>query len=257
LRKSLYGLKQAARVWNKTLHDALVRNGCEQAHSDKCLYKFVQGKDVCYLLVHVDDILVATNVMTIARQLMKNIGSEFELKDLGNVKHYLGIDVRRDNQGHFLISQSKYIESIIEAAGLCEAKMSKFPLDTGYFKLDGKLLSSNEEYRKLIGMLLYLSTNTRPDIAASVSILSQKVTAPRNVDLNEVKRVIRFLKYTQNFKLILTRTGRKIAKIENQTVGSIFLSMEEQCLGVARNKTLFLFHRLKQNLLHFVTRSKK
>lgn len=55
-------------------------------------------------------------------------------------------------------------------------------------------MQSNEEYRKLIGMLLYLTTNTRPDIAASVSILSQKVTKPRDIDWNEIKRIIRYIK---------------------------------------------------------------
>jgi hypothetical protein len=89
-------------------------------------------------------------------------------------------------------------------AGLTEAKESKHPVDIGYYKLQGKNLSSNEEYRKLIGMLLYLTTNTRPDIAATVSILSQRVSNPSDVDLKEVKRIIRYLKGTRNLKLQLS-----------------------------------------------------
>lgn len=65
-------------------------------------------------------------------------------------------------------------------------------------------MESNEEYRKIIGMLLYLSTNSRPDIAASVSILSQRVNSPRKVDLNEAKRVIKYIKGTKDIKLSLS-----------------------------------------------------
>ena len=78
-------------------------------------------------------------------------------------------------------------------------------MDPGYYKLEkSELLPDNEEYRKLIGMLLYVSTNSRPDISSSVSILSQKVSKPSITDLNEVKRIIKYLKYTKNSKLRLS-----------------------------------------------------
>lgn len=208
LKKSLYGLKQAANVWNKTLHNVLVKNGCEQDSTDKCLYKKSSGGKVCYLLVHVDDMLVATNDETFREALMKSIGKEFELKDLGQVKHYLGIEVERTNHGEFLMSQTAFIDKIVKEAGLEEAKTMKNPIDLGYFKLNGTPLESNEEYRTLIGMLLYLSTNTRPDIAASVSILSQKVSQPRDVDLTQVKRLIRYIKGTRGRKLRLNVKGK-------------------------------------------------
>jgi hypothetical protein len=112
---------------------------------------------------------------------------------LGKAKEYLGIELERDTDGNFLINQSKFIESIINTAGMSQAKGSRLPLDTGYWKLNGTELATDEEYRKLIGMLLYLAINTRPDIAASVAILSQKVSKPRDVDMNEVKRLIRYL----------------------------------------------------------------
>jgi Reverse transcriptase (RNA-dependent DNA polymerase) len=204
LKKSLYGLKQAARVWNQTLHESLTRNGFKQNETDNCLYSHESGGEVVYLLVHVDDILAATSKEEILDKLMDNVGRDFELKGLGDAKHYLGIDLERDEDGHFKISQSAYIAKIVEAAGLKDAKPSKHPVDTGYYKLEGNELETNDEYRKLIGMLLYLSTNSRPDIAASISILSQRVTKPRDVDMTEVKRVIRYLKGTEKMKLALS-----------------------------------------------------
>lgn len=87
-------------------------------------------------------------------------------------------------------------------------------MDTGYFKLEGKLLDSNDQYRTLIGMLLYLSTNTRPDIAASVSILSHMVTKPRDTDMNKLKRVIKYFKGTRNQQLKLNfRKGKEYLEV--------------------------------------------
>jgi ribonuclease HI len=124
---------------------------------------------------------------------------------MGNVKHFLGIDVNRDEDGNFHISQKQYIEKIVEEAGLNDGKISKYPLMTGYFRHhDENYLESNNEYRKLIGKLLYISTNTRPDIAASVGILSQKISKPTMTDLVEVKRVIRYLNGTKSLSLKLS-----------------------------------------------------
>lgn len=160
---------------------------------------------MCYLLVHVDDMIVVGNDDNLIENVAAAIGKKFELKHLGDVKHFLGIDVDRDEKGNFLFSQNQYIDKIIDEAGLCDAKPSKFPLDPGYFKLkDENYLSDNNEYRKLIGMLLYLTTHSRPDISASVSILSQKISKPTRTDLLEVKRVIRYLQGTKNLKLKLS-----------------------------------------------------
>ena len=205
LNKGLYGLKQAARAWNKTFHDTLVEYGFLQNDIDKCLYTLRRNNDICYVIIHVDDILIASDNSSLINDIGKFIGNKFELKDLGEVKHFLGIDVQKDKDGNFVISQSQYIEKIVDEAGLKDAKISKYPLMTGYFRHDDcEELESNEEYRKLIGMLLYLSTNTRPDIAASVAILSQRIAHPTKTDLNEVKRIIRYLKDTKTLKLRLS-----------------------------------------------------
>lgn len=209
LKKSLYGLKQAARVWNQTLHNVLIQSGCVQSLVDKCLYIKKQNDMILYLSVHVDDLLVLSNCEKFEKDFMRNVSSKFELTSLGRVKHYLGIDIERDREGNFLISQETYINKIIEEADLQTGKESKFPLDTGYFRNnEDELLNSNEQYRKLIGMLLYLTTNSRPDVAASVAILSQKISAPSKTDLNEVKRVIRYLKGTKTLKLALSDKSR-------------------------------------------------
>jgi ribonuclease HI len=210
LNKSLYGLKQAARAWNKVLHEALLEFGFEQNNIDKCLYIYMSDDRKvlytnCYLIVHVDDILLVSSTSDLIDKLYNHLSSKFELKDLGNVRHFLGIDISKDSNGNYVISQSQYIDKIITEAGLADGKVSKYHLMTGYFrhKYD-EMLKSNNMYRKLIGMLLYVSNNTRPDISASVAILSKKVSAPTKTDLNEVRRTVRYLNGTKFLKLKLS-----------------------------------------------------
>lgn len=216
LNKSLYGLKQAARQWNNEINRVLMSIGCSQSETDKCLYIFKNGDETAYIIIHVDDLLIAGSELKIIQFIVKQIQREFEIKDLGEVKQFLGIDIIKEENGNYLIGQSMYIDKVVEAAGQRDAKVSSIPIDVGYDKLqnDDKL-NDNSEYRKLIGMLLYISTNTRPDIAASVSILSQKVSCPTKLDLNEVKRVCRYLKGTRNMKL-------KVSDIESELVVTAF-----------------------------------
>lgn len=74
--------------------------------------------------------LISGNDEAYINQLMEAIGQQFEIKNLGGAKHYLGMDIERDNEGRFFISQHVYIDKIVQEAGLAEAKTSKFPLDT-------------------------------------------------------------------------------------------------------------------------------
>jgi hypothetical protein len=203
LRKGLYGLKQAARQWNKEIDKVLKKSGYSQSAHDPCLYCIDRDNSTNYILIHVDDILMASDCEELMNKAFKDLNEEFELKDLGDIKVFLSIEVERNVKG-YAISQSRYIDEVVKDTGLEDAKGSKLPLDQGYEKFpEENVLDDNKEYQRIIGMLLYISTNTRPDIAASVSILSQRIKAPRKADLNEVKRVIRYLKATKDLKLQL------------------------------------------------------
>ena len=215
LNKSLYGLKQAARSWNQELDRVLLSCGCVQSDFDKCLYTVNKDGDVAYALVYVDDLLIAGVSDGVIDHVVQSIQKEFEIKDLGDVSTFLGIEVEKDAVGDFYVSQGNYIKKIVEEAGLVNAKISKVPLDPGYAKLESSEQIPDHEYRKLIGMLLYVSVNSRPDITASVSILSQRMSSPTKVDMNEVKRVIRYLKGTIDLKL-------KVSDVQNELVLEAF-----------------------------------
>ncbi|XP_064479078.1 uncharacterized protein LOC135392291 [Ornithodoros turicata] len=139
----------------------------------------------------------------------KDLNKHFELKDLGHVSHYLGIEIERSGDNRFLLHQRNRITSLLEKYKLGEAKGCAIPMDADYPKLTGDddVLQSNEIYRQAVGELLYLSTTTRPDIACAMGYLCRHVSKPRQRDWTAVKKVFRYLKYTLNCKLQLSGEG--------------------------------------------------
>lgn len=206
LQKSLYGLKQAARCWNSKLFDVLKQEGFVQGHADPCLLKLQIENGYIFILVYVDDILVTTKNDKDFEMVEKLLKSNFELTNLGEVNFYLGVKIERANDGFYNIDQSQYIDSIVSRAGLKDSKISKIPIDVGYINMDRKnctIMENNDKYQELIGCLIYLSVNSRPDISAAVSILSQHVSQPTEQDWTELKRLIKYIKGTRDMKLKL------------------------------------------------------
>lgn len=203
LKKAIYGLKQSAKVWNSEIHRVLIEMGFQQSKADNCLYT----SDWCFVLIFVDDIVVAAKSPDAIEKVIKTLTSKFEIEDLGEIKHYLGVEVTKDTDGIYHLCQSAYINKVVNEFGLSEAKTSSVPIQMNYGKSkdsgSSDLLLRNNEYQSLVGSLLFLAINTRPDIAASISILAQKVSNPNQEDWNELKRVVRYLKGTSQLKLAL------------------------------------------------------
>jgi hypothetical protein len=108
-------------------------------------------------------------------ELKLQLAKQFEMKDLGTLCYFLGIEVAYSPRG-YLLSQSKFIANIMEQARISHARSSDSPLELSvkYSPSDGVLLSDLTLYRTLVGSLVYL-TITRPDIAYAVYIVGQFV----------------------------------------------------------------------------------
>jgi hypothetical protein len=204
LRRSIYGLKQSARLWNQTIHNTLISIGFHQSKNDNCLYVMSQKDDLCYLLIHVDDIAITSKNINIINNITKHISSIMEIDNLGEIKTYLGLDITKDKHGTFYINQQTYIKRILNEYGMSDSKTSSIPITTDYDKIkDEKVLIDNNKFQRLIGTLLYVAVNSRPDITAAVCILAQKTSKPTQTDWNELKRVLKYLKGTIHYKLKL------------------------------------------------------
>lgn len=111
LVKSLYGLKQVPRQWNKCFDQIMIKNGFVKSEYDLCVYlKKLRRQEYVYLLLYVDDMLMVAKHMSNIDEVKKMLEREFDMKDLGPAKRILGMDIERDRAGGVLkLSQSRYV----------------------------------------------------------------------------------------------------------------------------------------------------
>ncbi|RVW96936.1 Retrovirus-related Pol polyprotein from transposon RE2 [Vitis vinifera] len=170
LQKSLYGLKQSPRAWFDRFTKAFLKLGYKQGQADHTLFvkKSHAGK-MAILIVYVDDIILSGNDMEELQNLKKYLSEEFEVKDLGNLKYFLGLEVARSRKG-IIVSQRKYILDLLKETGMLGCKPIDTPMDSQK-KLGIEKESTPVDrgrYQRLVGCLIYLS-HTRPDIGFAVS----------------------------------------------------------------------------------------
>lgn len=205
LRKSIYGLKQASRNWYHKFTTALIDIGFRQSRADYSLFTYKVGGVYVAALIYVDDVIIVGNDKDKIQQTKSNLDQRFSIKDLGNLKYFLGIEVARTSEG-LVLSQRKYTLDILKDSGLQGCRPSAFPMEQN-LKLDKgseeDKIDANQ-YRRLVGRLLYLQA-TRPDIAYSVNVLSQFVADPRKNHMDAVTRVLRYLKATPGQGILLPK----------------------------------------------------
>lgn len=180
LDKALYGLKQAPRAWYARLCKRLQELGFMPSKADTSLFYYSRGEYTVYVLVYDDDIIVASSSPKATAALLKDLQKDFALKDLGDLHYFLGIEVKRSNDG-LVLSQGRYAADVLSRTGMDKAKSVDTPLAVSEkMRLtDGSALGSEDatRYRSVVGALQYL-TLTRPDISFSVNKVCQYLHAP-------------------------------------------------------------------------------
>ncbi|XP_020979178.1 uncharacterized protein LOC110271878 [Arachis ipaensis] len=194
LQKSLYGLKQASRQWNIKLTQTLVDAGYKQFFDNHSLFIKKQSESFTAILVYVDDLVLTGNDIGEINSIKKDLDDKFKIKDLVDLKYFLGMEVARSNSG-IHIYQRKYTMDLLRDFGYLDCKPLSTPFDYSQklSKESGTILIDNTIYRQLIGRLLYL-TNTRPDISSAVGRLSQFLDCATTSHLQAAFRVLRYLK---------------------------------------------------------------
>ena len=107
LNKSLYGLKQSGRNWNKMLSDYLTENDFVQNPADHCVYTKQIGKERAIVVIWVDDLVIAASNDDLLSDVKKTLAVKFKMKDLGKLKHFLGIEFDQ-NDGIVKMSQKRW-----------------------------------------------------------------------------------------------------------------------------------------------------
>jgi len=203
--KSLYGLKQALRAWNDRFTQFLSSVGFETTYSDSSLFVKHVGPAIVVLLLYVDDIIIIKSVSGEIQQVISALTTEFDIKDLGFLHYFLGIQITRTATGLFL-SQTKYVEDMLTKSKMVAAK----PCDTPclpyhrLLKKDGEPYSNPTLFKSIVGALQYL-TFTKSNIAFFVHQVCQFMQNPMVSHFTVVKRVLRYLKGTMQLGLSYTR----------------------------------------------------
>ena len=202
LKKGLYGLKQASKLWNMKWLIVMNVLQFEALRAGPCIFR---RKEI-WLLIYVDDIIVIARREKDINQLIKDLKRHLEVKDLGRLRNFLGTSFTVDAHGAWL-SQKHYVTNILQRFGMQNCKPVNTPIC-----LEGNSMKQSESvnqtlYREMIGALLFISTRTRPDISAAVNVLARRTSYPRKDNLVAVKRVFRYLKGTVGFALRLSSSS--------------------------------------------------
>src|SRR3990167_2624399 len=213
LNKALYGLKQSPRMWNQCLVTFLKEQGFAQLKSDQCV--LTRGHTI--VGIHVDDFILLYSSNEDLKEFVETISKRFDVKDLGDLNYFLNVKIERKDD-KFILSQHRFIEETIEQFNIKDAKPLYTPIDPS-IKLSTTQCPTTEQeiqkmkaypYRELIGKLNYLSLNTRPDIAVSVSKLSRFMNNPGLIHWKMAIKVLRYVKTTKDFCLVLQPTDDRL-----------------------------------------------
>ena len=210
LKRSLYGLKQASRMWYQKLQTVLIDIGFHCVEVDSSIYVFTRESVRIIMPVFVDDITLASNSLDAIQSVVKELQSHFRLRDLGPTSYLLGIHITRDRPNRTLsLSQCQYILDVLERFSMSDCKPVLTPMEPGLRLSSSMSPNSPQEvlamkgvpYVSAVGALLYLATATRPDIAYTVSTLCRFNSNPGMEHWKAVKHLMRYIKGTVDMKL--------------------------------------------------------
>lgn len=203
LRKALYGLKQAPMEWNNKFDQCAKDLGFQRCQSEQCVYKRTTNNVYLYLLLYVDDFLIACDNPKVLAEVKAEFMKTFKMRDLGDASYFLGIKITRTEAGMFS-SQENYINKLAEkfAKGDVNSKV-KTPMEVKppRDEPNASTILGREPYRELIGSLMFACMATRPDICAAVNHFSQYQTKASANHWKGLCRILRYLKSTAKWGL--------------------------------------------------------
>jgi hypothetical protein len=194
LHKSLYGLKQAPRAWFEQFTSHLLTLGIVASIADPSLFIFHHNGIVLYLLLYVDDIILTGNDSTAIGTLITQLASNFELKDLGPLRYFLGLQIEYTTARLF-VHQRKYITDLLFKFHMLDCKAASTPF-VSLHKTSGSTatsLSNPTHFWSMVGALQY-ATFTRPDIQFAVNQVCQFMHSPSSNHLVAAKQILHYLK---------------------------------------------------------------
>jgi len=213
LRKALYGLKQAPRAWYSRIEAYFLKEEFERCPSEHTLFTKTRVGNILIVSLYVDDLIFTGSDKAMCDEFKKSMMLEFEMSDLGKMKHFLGIEVKQSDGGIF-ICQRRYAREVLARFGMDESNAVKNPI------VPGTKLTKDENgekvdetmFKQLVGSLMYL-TVTRPDLMYGVCLISRFMSNPRMSHWLAAKRILRYLKGTVELGIFYRRRKNRSLKL--------------------------------------------
>ena len=242
LQKSLYGLKQSPRQWYKKFDNFVLQIGFKRSDYDACVYCKRSQTSFAYLLLYVDDMLLAAKSLEEIKKIKLQLESKFHMKDLGAARKILGMEISRDRRySKLYLSQENYVLKILERFGMDKAKAVNTPM-AAHFKLSKQQAHVSQQeveematipYASAVGSLMYAMVCTRPDLAHAVSVVSRFMANPAKEHWQAVKWIFRYLKGTHSSHLEFSRdTTNLIGYVDADYAG---------CMDTRRSTSAYVF----------------
>lgn len=179
--------------------------GVNASPSDSGLFHGTVDDALVLLEIFVDDLFIACDSFPVLERIKEKLASSFSMKDLGTLKHYLGMDIDyKREKGIVLLSQTNFITEVLKRFSMSQCKPTHTPMQTKtvlHPHNDGANTLTSNPHRQLIGSVMYLLLCTHPDISFPVSVLSKFLSSPTTEHWIFAKRILRYLRGTTDMEL--------------------------------------------------------
>ena len=204
LHNALYGLKQAPKAWFERFTTQLLHTSFYASNADGNLFILKHGSYLVFLLLYIDDIIITGNNRSFISSIIQLLSSNFDLKDLGLLHYFLGLQIDYTSSGLF-VHQTKYASNLLQKFAMADCKPCKTPCSPNQNLLpsDIPLLLGPKPYRNLASALQYL-TFTQPNLSFTVQQACQYMSSPTQNHLQAAKRILRYIQWTLHYGLAFT-----------------------------------------------------
>ncbi|GJR75330.1 retrotransposon protein, putative, ty1-copia subclass [Tanacetum coccineum] len=179
----------------------MLESGFKINECDKCVYVKYTSSGYVILCLYVDDMLIIGSNDKMIKSTKDMLKSKFDMKDTGLANVILGIKIIRTHNG-LVLSQAHYVDKILDTHNAGDSGLARTLIDTNLHLSKNRGVGVAQlEYLRIIDMLMYLMTGTRPDLAYAVSRLSRYTTNPSVVHWKAMTRVLHYLRYIRYYGL--------------------------------------------------------
>ncbi|CAI7893177.1 unnamed protein product [Closterium sp. NIES-53] len=220
LLKSLYGIKQAPRLWHHYLHARLTRIGFRQLPHDQGMYRLTKGDDYILLIVYVDDLLYIGSTNNVTTWFEGELQRDLKLTVSYTVTQYLGLNIQ-EGESTIYLNAAKYADTIAKRFALTPTTISTpYRYTAGNDKAESAPLKPAGicNYQRKLGCLLFAAVTCRPDLSYSASQLATYLKRPEDKHMNELDHALHYLVSTPTIGLIyyknITTTPKLIGYVD-------------------------------------------